>query len=447
MYHPAQDLIGRGAIRTDKDRHWYLAALVSLTFIIVGTLVYPDTYIRVAFHVGSVRISPMPLIFIISFPAIMLFIYHHRILLKWSILDTMMLLTTLFVCLRGVLAATNVDELGLVFGFVGYILLTYYGAAFISQVDLRVLYYILAITGIFVAAYAIIEFGLGENILFSGILKSDLVPFIPKHYYRSSSTLGGSGQLGTFMIQVVPFFMFFFLRGKSELKRVLWCLAIIMSLLSLLLSFGKDPWFTASFLAIAGVVWLVWKNRTQAKSLLFLFFSIVISLSTFILVFHSTVYAGTFSKARTSESFKPREYMWSRVPSTFMSNPLIGAGLWQGNAQVFQVNPSIDYKNRPKSIDNQYLTALIEQGFIGSVLIGSTLLIIFVQGWKVLSSNQNIASIGWPLGACMIATLINGATTNDLMIWPNMVVFWFSAGMLRALVEKTRRNTEISLHF
>ena len=418
----------------------YIAALASLVLVIIGTLSYPDTFVSVGLHVGSIRVSPMGLEFIIAAPALFWFAIRHRSLIHWGSLDTLLVITLIYVTVRGMTAATNGNELGLVFAFTAYILMLYYGAAFVGQDGLRVLYLVLIAMGIIAAVYAIIEFALGENVLYGGIIKESMLPFAGKGYHRSSSIIGQPGALGTFMVQVAPLLIFFFIWAANRVGKVLWGLSIFLIALAMLLTYSKGPWIVAAIISIFGLLWLVRRRTTVAKNLIVLFLVVATGLGVFTLMCYDTVQAGTFSKARTSESTKPREYMWSRVPSTFLANPLIGAGLWQASAEIFRVNPAPEYNNRPKSIDNIYLTALVEQGVAGVILIVLTLWLMGAQAWKAQNKNHYASHWGWPLAVSMIAVMINGFTINDLMIWPNMVVFWLMAGMLRALVERVRRE-------
>ena len=160
-------------------------------------------------------------------------------------------------------------------------------------------------------------------------------------------------------------------------------------------------------------------------------------LGIFTVAYQSTVYSGTFSEARTNESFKPRQYMWSRVPVTFKENPLVGAGMWQGNAEVLRVSQAPEATNRPTSIDNIYLTVLVEQGIIGLFLAGATLILIGIQMLKLLKAGGSSFEWGLPVAVSMILILLSGFTTTSLMVWPNMVVFWLCAGMIRSMVERS----------
>jgi len=423
-------------------RGLYLAALVSLALLVAGTLIYPDYLISVGIRVGSFRISPMGALFVCAAPAVTWYAWKQRGLLQRRALDIALISAIIYVVVRGVIAATNGNELGLVVGYAGYVILLYYGMAVIGQekYGLRTMFIVLVSMGIIAAAYAVIEFALDRNILYGGIIKEEMIPISPVRgpgYHRSSSTLGHPGALGAFMVQVIPFFLFFFIRAGTAVRKAAWGAGIALLMLALTMTFSKGAWSTAAILLITGLIWLTWRRPVSTRPLLFLLMVVVLVLGVFTATFYETVHAGTLSKARTGESFNPRIYMWSRVPDTFLANPLVGAGMWQGNREVFEVNPAPEAKNRPVSIDNIYLVALVEQGALGVLLVGAALTLIGTQAWKLLRRGGPLAAWGLPVAVSVAMILINGYAMSSLMIWPNMIVFWLCAGMIRSLVERS----------
>lgn len=422
----------------------YLAALFSLALLVAGTLLYPDTLVSAGWHFGSIRISPMGILFILALPATGWYCWTRRAGMNWGLLDLLLLLTLLFVGIRGLAAVNNGNELGLVVAMVGYVSLLYYGTAQVGQHEgaLKVLFLVLVFVAAIVAAYAMVEFALGRNILFEGIIKKDMIPPAQPAYHRSGSTLGHPGPLGAFMVQVMPYILFFFIRAAGKTKKIAWGSLIVLCSLALLTTYSKGAWIAAAVLVFSGVSWMVWRRPVAIRAGIMLLLVTMVAIGAFTVAFYDTVHAGTLSKTRTSESFSPRIYMWSRVPETFLANPVVGAGLWQGNAEIFIVNPAPMTANRPTSIDSLYLTALVEEGLAGILLIGATLALMGRQAWNLLKDGGPFAVWGLPVAASMALILINGFSSNTLMLWPTMVVFWLSAGILRSLVERDRRQEE-----
>jgi O-antigen ligase len=421
-----------------------MAALLSISILLAGTLLYPDYLVTVGWRVGPIRVSPMGLLFVLAAPSVLWYFWKQKMTLKYSAVDAVLVAALLFVGIRGAFAATNSNELGLVVGYIGYALLLYYGAAVVGQKKgaLRTLFIVLVSSAVFIATYALVEFALGRNIIFEGIIKENMMPYTRPGYHRSGSTLVQPDSLGAFMVQVSPFFIFFFFKSAGS-RKVAWGATIVLCMLALLLTYSKGGWGTATVLILAGLIFIGMRRRVLYRSLLILLMAGFLVLGLFTAAFHGTVYSGTFSKARTSESFKPRQYMWSRVPATFIENPLIGAGMWQGSTEVIRVSQAPEAKNRPSSIDNIYLTVLVEQGIIGFLLTSATLILFGLQAVKLLRSGGSIVEWGLPVAASMTLILISGLAMTSLMVWPNMVVFWLSAGMLRSLVERARLEGSI----
>jgi len=282
-------------------RPLYIAALASMALLVAGTLIYPDYLVSVGIRVGSFRVSPMGALFVCAAPAIAWFAWKQRRMLQGRALDIMLLSAIIFVAVRGVIAATNGNELGLVVGYAGYVVLLYYGMGIIGQErhGLRTMFIVLVTTGLIAAVYAIIEFAFDRNILYGDIIKEEMVPISPVRgpgYHRSGSTLGAPGALGAFMVQSLPFFLFFFIRAGTTARKVAWGGSIILLFVALLLTYSKGAWSTAAILLAGGLVWLLWRRPAATRSLLFLLAAAVIVLGVFTLSFYETVNAGTLSK-------------------------------------------------------------------------------------------------------------------------------------------------------
>lgn len=423
--------------RIPEKWHLYQAALVSLILLVAATLLYPDTYLTLGISAGPFRISGLAILYFLAAPAVIWFISAEIGWLKASVVDVFLLLTMAYVGLRGAQAAQNGNDLGLVAAYVSYALLLYYGTAVVGQGKsaLKLFFLCLAGVALVVALLALLEFALGWNFPYEDYIKESTQPFHGSGYHRSGSTLAHPVALGAFMVQVAPFLIFLFVKARSAAVRVAWGVAIIVLALALLVTYSKGAWGAAAALIIAGGIWLAWKRPAGTRVLIALSVIVGLTLGLFTLAFYDTVHAGTLSKARTSESINPRTYMWSKVPSTFLANPIVGAGLWQGNAEVFRVNPAPEATNRPESIDNVYLTTLVEQGLIGVALVGITLLFMGREALRVLRESGEKGDMALAIAASILLILINGLTFNSLMIWPNMVIFWLAVGMMRSLVE------------
>ncbi|MBE0428979.1 MAG: O-antigen ligase family protein [Thermoleophilia bacterium] len=426
-----------------EGRRSHMAALWTLVLLVAGTIAYPDTFVYAALRAGSLRISPLGLLFAIATPAVLwrLWICRNRQALSPQIIDLMLAVYIAFITIRGMAAASNANQLGLVLAFAGYVLLVYYGSAVVGQAQrsLRIMFLTVVVMGVAAAAYGLIEFALERNILYGEIIKESVRPFPGEGYHRIGSLLGQPVVMGAFMVQTIPFVIYFFIRSSAALTRFAWGAAAVAVFLALIVTYSKGAWITAALLIVGGLAWMTLRRPPATRRLILLMGAVALAAGMFTASFYNTVHAGTLSKARTSESISPRTYMWSKAPATFMANPLIGAGLWKGGSEIHRVSQAPDRPNRPIAIDNMYLTVLIEQGLFGALLGASVLVLFGIHVLKLLKKGGTQAGWAWPLAVCMLVTIVNGLTFDILMVWPTMVVFWLASGMVRALGETARQ--------
>ncbi|MHB1464026.1 MAG: O-antigen ligase family protein [Thermoleophilia bacterium] len=428
----------------DSKKAMATVAMVALVALIADSLLYPDTVSKSAWHLGMIRVSPLGVIFVITAPLIIWYFLRNIRDLTLGVLDVVLIVTIAYMTGRGLLAAQTVDGLGLVLAWSGYILVIYYGAATLFQ-DLKrrkIIFISLAVLVAISAIYALIEFAAARNIIYGSIISS--VPFPGQGYHRSGSFMGSPLAFGLFIVQATPFVLFFLAAVKSWKWRLLLGGVTIIAVLALETTFGKGPWITAGIIGVSASAWLLWKRPSSRKLVGVLLAAVIISVVLFSAIFHSTVTAGTVSKARTSESFKPRLYMWERVPQVLADNLLFGVGMWRGGPAVSDIDVTVTGKYQPTVIDNFYLLVLVEEGALGFMLLGSTFFLISRDIWHLYSSHSRFFKWLVPPVICMAATLINGFSMDTMWLWPTMVVFWLSAGLSRALVEMDRHERLLS---
>ena len=426
------------------DGGLFLAALAALVLLLAGNLLYPDTSTDAAISLGAIRVSPLGALFVLTAPFLLIYAGRRRHELSISLLDVLLPATMAYLAFRGILAATTANGVALTAGYAAYSLTIYYGAAVLAQrsVAVRVITVTIVSVGLVVVALGMLEFFLERNVLYEGLIKQSSIPFRGAGYHRSGSTLGHPLALGLFLVQVAPFFVIFFAKADTVLKRIAWGVAMIGLALTLLVTFSKGPWGTAGILAASAMAYLLWKKPAARKLTMVLAVAVVLSSALFFVVFHENTMAGTFSRARTSESLSPRKYMWSRTPAVIGANPVFGVGMWQGGPEVARIDPVDLGENQPTAIDNLYLTIIVEDGLVGALLLLVTLALVFRQAIGLFRGGGDYATWGAAYLISMGAVIINGMTMDTLLMWPGMVMFWLVAGMMRAMYEMKQRKTE-----
>ncbi|MHB1270928.1 MAG: O-antigen ligase family protein [Thermoleophilia bacterium] len=411
-----------------------MAALSALVVLVAGTLLFPDTLAEVGFHVGPLRISPLGILFVLTTPAVLLLIWRERSSLKLQVLDVTLLVAIAYITSRGLLAENTTSAKGLVIAYSGYVLVLYFGMAIVGRqtIAVRTVFFMFVGLGVLIAGYALIEFFITRNVLY-GELTQASVPKLRRGYYRSGSTLAHPVYLGLFLVQVAPFFVFYFTQAVTRWKMIAWGAGIILIVLALEVTITKGAWATALLLSLVAIIW-GWRKRTKRRSIFILSVCAILAVSLFTAFFVDTMSNGVFSKSRENESFVSRWNMWEKVPEAFYSQPLFGYGMWSGNTAVSRLLfPDRDYaEQKPDTIDNVYLKTLVEEGIVGIILGGVLLWLISKKVWRVVQRNDSASKMAIPVAFSISALLIDGITFDSLLVWPSMVCFWSLLGLIRA---------------
>lgn len=430
--HPGE-LVEEG----NRNNPLLIVALASLMVLIAGTLLYPDSFSDVALHLGPVRISAVAILFVISAPAVLLFLFRQRQQLRLRSFDVAILAVIGYMTVRGLLADNPVNLRGLTLAYACYVLVLYFGIAVVGQqeISVRTFFMVFAGLGIIIAAYGVLEFFVGNNFLYAEITRASLPK--PLHgFFRSGSTLAHPVVFGMFLIQAAPFMVFFFARSRTRMKKLAWGAAIVVAALALEMTVTKGSWITASILGLAAIVW-AWRYKSARRPILLLTLAIIVTLSVFTLVFSDNMSSGVFSNARKEESFSSRWNMWKTVPQAFAAQPVFGYGMWKGNATVSYLEAPEREKLglKPDTIDNIYLTTPVEEGIVGLLLAGVAVVLF---GKKVFDLTPKRRFMIWmiPLAVSLSAIFIDGFTFDSFLVWPNMVCFWSAAGLMRAFIER-----------
>ncbi|MHB9111526.1 MAG: O-antigen ligase family protein [Thermoleophilia bacterium] len=430
-----------------EKSHLFRMALTAFIIVIAGTLLYPDTFTRAGLRVGPFRISALALLFFIVAPPVFAFAWSRRGSLKPGIVDVALLLMVGFMVIRGFAAATNGNELGLDAAFAVYTLLLYYGASILGQHSpaFRVITLTLAILALIISLYAILEFILNDNFIY-GALIEEKVPIKSAELHRSGSTLAHPAVLGVILIALAPLQIYFFYREKNIFRRTFWGVSLLISVVALYVSFSKGSWITAAIIFLATSIILIFnlqKIYGKLKPFVILTTALIFILLLFVSLSYKEFEFNVFSSERRFESFGMRWVMWEKAPGVFFDNHMIGVGMWKGAAAVYSVvynegeqdAKDAGYEENMIPVDNLYLTTMVEEGLIGTLLLILTISLIGRQAWSLIRTKGRQAGMVISLSVGMVAVLINGMTMDTLLIFPIMFIFWLYAGLIRAKAE------------
>ncbi len=436
-------------IRTRTGISFFQPALGAVILLLAGTLLYPDTFSSLGFHFDGFRISATLILFIIALPPVGFYAWWLRRSIRLGIIDAFLLAYVAFVTVRGLFAGLHGDELALLVGFACYTIMLYYGIAILAQKNaaLRAVFFSLAILGVIIASYAIVEFVAGYNILYGGITAIKVPENLASAgYHRSSSTIGHPVVLGIILVQIIPFLVFYFIRAASFIRRLFWGLAMTVTASALLVTFAKSSWVTALLLLILGIILYIWRRPQFSKQLkaaftIFTLLCILIITTLGVIGFQDLKY-NTFSNQRQRESYDLRWSMWANSLTVIKSHPMMGVGMWEGAADVYKilVQKKEAIRGGNAAISDIYISTLVEEGLIGFILFLLVIFLFSTQAWKMIRINSDHSIFVLTAFFGLMAVLIDGLVTESIVLWPCMVVFWTTAGLIRAQAERQRIN-------
>lgn len=421
------------------------AALAALLTLVAVTLLYPDTFIDSGPAIAGFRVSPLPLVLVLSAPFIAAAVIAGRGSFRPRLIDAFLLASLTLMGIVGFINANTSNERGLVVAFIAYLLGVYYGTYLISsnsQVH-KIIYLVLAGIGVLISAYALAEFLLARNFIYQDLIIGK-IPVRSGDFHRSGSTLAQPVALGIVMVQLAPFIVNEIASASGSRWRMFWSAGLMVSLFALLTSFSKGSWITMAFLAFIFIAWSMrriihWKRHALIGSIL-----LIGAMGAFIFKYEAQFSFQLTSDIRVKDSYSIRMFLWERAPQVIAAHPLAGVGLQRGGEAVFDEALTADQRKlmvQPKALDNIYVTAIVEGGIIGALLAGAALAFLVRQSVVVLRRGGEAARLALPLVFSMGATMVNGVTADSLLIWAPMVIFWLCAGLMRTLDEQEQEVT------
>lgn len=303
--------------------------------------------------------------------------------------------------------------------------------------------------GTLVAGYGILEYLLGENLLY-GSFYTQFNPYYSKDY-QIASTIGINIALGAYLVALLPF-SWYLLHGAR--RRVLCYLVTAFITLALLLTYARSAWLAllAASLVYAlglgkGLVPWLYKRRIQVLivGLSCLSLSPVLQQAGVVRLFNQhrppgleleprvALMWGRLAHFGESENFRLAQYGTAlRVVS---AHPLLGVGF--GNfTRLFDQYKSPDTPAlNVRTTENMYLMVVCETGLTG--LLAFLLLLggIWWHLWRNCQSQAGPGKSKLPLAflASYSGLLFNMAFWDALNFPALRVLFWMIAGMGMAL--------------
>ena len=247
-------------------------------------------------------------------------------------------------------------------------------------------------------------------------------------FSQSTRTSAIEGQsVAHFAYYMLPAFLYSFQNifetANSKIVRILAALASIVLLIAILMSGTRGSW-----LAIIGVMLLVYIPRWKLKQQL-IFAAVLLITAVAVMQVPAVV---QFVEFRTSNAISSggagRTTIWKMGYQTFLSHPIIGAGIRNtedamtfSNFSKTPFNLELHEPFRPRVTHNIYIQVAIELGIIG--------LVIFLL-WLGQLLTSPIYSKEWLIVLAYLIGMLIGGLTNPQF---NRKYFWLVLGLAEGL--------------
>ncbi|MHB1270936.1 MAG: O-antigen ligase family protein [Thermoleophilia bacterium] len=409
-----------------------LAALLLVCLVLSVAVLFPENFISGLPFFATRKSYPLTLLLPFMAVGSAFYIAARRKYLKPGIVDGLVLLVFVYLLARNISGPENLATVKyFVYGAGLFYLTTILSAR--REALLSILVYVIVGLVMLTAAYGLLEYGLQKNLVYYHYIVQ-AVPDPRVGLHRIGSTLAHPVSYGAFLIQGLPFAFLLWSRSRAKaLGAWLQALAMagtLLALLALFFTYSKGSWIVGVLLALGLLV----ATRTSISRKMIVPALIIAGILAIMLAFFwQEVRVET--EARAEESFVIRLETWQGALEGFSKHPLTGVGIKQGQEELQKyLDPDI-YKGLSITlpVDNYYLNLLLEAGVIGLIIWLLFLVFIVLEGVKVARSRGPGQT--WALAALisLLGLSLNSVTFESMLIWPNFVLFWISAGILHGL--------------
>lgn len=409
------------------------AAALLFTVIFISVL-YPETFIIDLPIFGSQRTFPLSILLPVVVAFTVFFAIKRRETVIVGYLDIAVLTFSTYLLLRNVFSPESM--LAVKYGLLGTGL--FFLTAILSQrIDLaRWITWLFVGLASVTCSYGLMEFILQNNYIYGDLLTTTVGQPLGE-LHRVGSSLVHPVSYGAFLIQLLPFCLLAWYTGRNILQRVFAMATTAVATLALFLTFSKGSWIVLGIIIVWVMVFFaVFLRGSRAIYIVAVFLAV---LAVFTGVFWQKLSDDLSDRSEMSVSIRLKG--WNAAIEGIGEHPLIGVGLKKGDDVVWshlsdETRASLEDGNLRLPVDNYYLNIFLEEGLIGLILWLGMLLLLVVEGVRFIM--RETPSRPWALAALVgiVGISINTVTFDALLIWPNYIVFWVTAGLLHGLSQK-----------
>lgn len=286
-----------------------------------------------------------------------------------------------------------------------------------SKKDLRLCFYALGISTLYIGALAVYQ-------KFTGYLIST-PSWLNPSTRRVTAVYGYPNAIGLYLAPLAVLFFALFIKNIKKIKvAIFFLISCLFSITSIILAVSEG----AMIAAAAGIfIWLLFYKKTRRAA-------VILALILFIALQFMAPWRQTLMEKITLRDFSGqlRREMWGETWQMLKERPLGGAGLagYQQTVAPFHKKDYIEIYLYPHNI---FLNFWSELGFLGLLVFLWVTVKFYYQGFKILIKNKKNYLLTAGLLSVMSALLIHGLVDvpyfkNDLSVF-----FWLLIGSLLVL--------------
>ncbi len=423
------------AIRTEKLG---MAALFGLAVLIVTLAVavfFPETFAVVGPKLGGNHLTPLTLVTPFLIGAFIIFAWKKETRLKHTLLDLVVAGLAVYMAVRNLVGDAPAGAVKYALFFFS---LYYVSAVLAEKVAGRKVLFSAAVVFLAVVVfYGLVEYALGENPLYH-TLTAKTIPPSSGDYYRVGSTLAHPISLAAFLLQMTPFALYWWLGSKQRWRKLVGAVVSLLSGFVLFLSFTRS----SILIAAGGIVALITVTLRRNRKDLMLGMLALVAVAWLLTVIW---FEDLSQVANRNMSLRQRQLAWGIAVRAVPGKPVFGAGYGQAAAELRRLDERAEflyqYTGRNVAVDNQYLSSIVEGGFIQLLLLLAVLVLVVCAGFGRLRSDMSAGNPMWPPLTGIVLLMLNAALFDPLSIWSNLTVFWFEVGLVRGISDAGRTGT------
>ncbi|RYG11249.1 MAG: O-antigen ligase domain-containing protein, partial [Burkholderiales bacterium] len=272
-----------------------------------------------------------------------------------------------------------------------------------------------------------------------------IVNYIPPDTWPTGGRVGDRNSFSTFVVLIVPFLLLGISQsGIRGMPAMLIWLSVPLALVTGFLTNNRIMWPTFALMTVLFAVLYLYKadlgKRARIVSGAVVLGLLVVFTALFAVVSHQKdgVVEQNIAGVKNSFAEDPRFVIWSYAANRISERPLTGYGYGRGILRK-------DFREALGSplrwhAHNMFLNYILEMGPLGGVALIWLFAALAMEFWRLYRSSDGMSWQQGIFGLVVLGGIAIKATTDDILVRDNSLLFWALMGMALGLGHRTSRQ-------